>query len=85
MEGGGMAIATIEECRGAKALDTIRIEQFGAYFWPVQWIDGSLHAAAVYFDAGGKFDVSHELAEQDFDNVAELIKAVSKELEAALN
>ena len=77
-----MKVATIQERRGATALDIIRLE-CGAYFWPVQWEDGSLHVAGIYRQAGGRYDLSDELAwRKGFGTVVELTRAVSAELEA---
>jgi len=77
-----MRVATIPERLGAKALDIIRLE-CGAYFWPVQWEDGSLHVAGIYRETGGRYDLSDELAwRKGFGTVAELTRAVSRELEA---
>jgi hypothetical protein len=80
--GKEMRVATIQERLGAKALDIIRLE-CGAYFWPVQWEDGSLHVAGIYRQAGGRYDLSDELAwRKGFGTVAELTRAVSAQLEA---
>ena len=76
-----MRVATIPERLGAKALDIIRLE-CGAYFWPVQWEDGSLHVAGIYRETGGRYDLSDELAwRKGFGTVAELTRAVSAQLE----
>jgi hypothetical protein len=77
-----MRVATIPERLGAKALDIIRLE-CGASFWPVRWEDGSFHVAGIYREAGGRYDLSDELAwRKGFGTVAELTRAVSRELEA---
>ena len=79
--GKEMRVATIQERLGAKALDIIRLE-CGAYFWPVQWEDGSLHVAGIYRETGGRYDLSDELAwRKGFGTVAELTRAVSAQLE----
>jgi hypothetical protein len=80
--GGGETMVTIDALRGAKALDIIRLESFGAQFSPVQWANGSLHVASVRFDLGGTYHPSSELAWTSFSNVAALTRAVIAELEA---
>jgi hypothetical protein len=50
----------------------------------VKWRNGTFHASSVYFDKGGRCDLSHELMDRGFRSVEALTKAVIRELEARI-
>ena len=49
---------------------------------PVRWADGNFHVAGVFYQTGGRYDPSDELAWTGFGTVAGLTRAVIAELEA---